>query len=132
MQPLLAWLQEDVVDTWRSVFALFKATLDLKSDSGAKQCSAIVGVMRYIMRNGVQNRFREETALLTNHFDQTLSRSYTSTKKNEVPLEMWWSSHKQVAPLVVSVADFVACMVCKSSWTEVEQQRPSSAGRWPR
>lgn len=98
IQPLLAWLQEDVADTQRSVVALFKATLDLKPDSRAKQCSAIVEVMRYIMRNGVQNRFREETALLTKHFDQTLSRSYTSMKKNEVPggprtsrLPHWWS-----------------------------------------
>ena len=120
MRPLLAFLEEDVIDNQKCVVAIYRAAMDIKVSTSPRHANFVISVMQWAARNDLVARFPAESALCRDHFDQALTRSYIFMKKNDVGLCDWWDVHKQVAHLVLKVADFEICMACKSNWLDAQ------------
>lgn len=52
-------------------------------------------------------------------FDSALSRAYIFMKKNEISIDVFFETHKDVLPLACDAKAFETCMRRKSSWGDV-------------
>lgn len=118
VQSLLAWLAEDEACNQRSLVALLKACLDPRPCSGPKHTNCIILIMLWSVRTSAAEQFREEVGVMREHFDSALSKSYIFMKKNEISIDVFFDTQKDVLPLACDDA-FETCMRCKSSWGDV-------------
>lgn len=63
--------------------------------------SCIIEAMKCVVRLDMATDFKQEVDCLHELFDEALALSLASFKKNNLKAEVWWSSHKDIASLVL-------------------------------
>lgn len=119
-QPLLNWLQQDGPKSERSVVAVMKAALDLQPRRHIKQCTLVIEVLRWLVRNNFHTLHQANFDICKSHFDNALARHLEFQQGEGLTMDEWWELNSPIAKQIVDGPKFEACLRCETNWSSLE------------
>ena len=105
----------------RNVVAILKGLLKLRSSTSLPQLSVLIEGMRWIQRNRVEIRFKQEVSICRQHFDEVMSKHHDIVTSAGRSTAEWWSLVSDVGSLAFSAVDFSVCVKHVGEWTLVAE-----------
>jgi hypothetical protein len=119
--PMQALFCVDVDLSQRNIVAILKGLLKLRTCSSMPRLSVLIEGMRWLQRNRVDVRFKQEVAVCRRHFDEVMSKHHDIVTCVGRTTAEWWELVRDVGSLAFSAEDFSKCVSHDGEWQQVSE-----------
>ena len=121
-EPLLNYLSQCNDMNQKEFVGLLRAAHKVSGTGKLSSDQLMVGIMKFIAKNQLAEKFKDEVKSMLQAFDPVLCRHYSSLKKSGVKPSTYLECNMELVCLLLDQADVLAVVGATGGWGKVKSQ----------